>query len=208
MKITRKNFWPEGVVLPPVALLDAFKKMLDYLQSGEPVKYTCWTIDNLVDKATANEFVDYITDIYLRPNARTNNFYNFYRALYLQETGTECFGENVDKQATELRIEWLKAAIKNIELRTKINVKRAVKLSDTKVYKTLKKALADDPSEFQKVYVGLKWAWDSYAERHPGVNRNGAFSRTLMHIANWGDMPVGDFDYWYHIYSKAYDKKH
>jgi hypothetical protein len=195
MKITRKNFWPKGVALPPVILLDAFKKMLAHLQSGKPVKYMCRTIRNLVDESTANEFKTYITEEYLLPNAGTNNFYNFYNALYLKENDGEYFGDRPIEQVTELRIEWLKAAIANIEFRIKPRVKRAVKLSDTKVYKTLKKGLADDPSEFQKVYVGLKWAWDNYPA-YMELTRKIEFNKNLSYIAYWSQIPVENWDYW------------
>lgn len=200
MKITRQNFWPEGVALPPKKLLPAFKAMLAHLESGAIVKYMCWTIESLVGSDLGKEFEEYVQDQYLYPNFGTNNFYNFYRDLYTQKTGKE-FEGNVNKQATELRIEWLKAAIANIESRS---LPRKMKLSDTKVYKTLKKGLADDPSEFQKVYKGLKWAWDTYATRWPKLNREKMFNKELSHIAYWADIPVEDWDYWHDLADKFF----
>ena len=191
MKITRQNFFPHGVALPPKKLLPAFEVMLAYLKSGKFVDYMCVAIA-IVYPELKHEFEDYVTNQYLRPNVETNNFYNFYRRLKLDETGNEPH-DVTNKQATKLRIQWLEAAIANIKKRS---APRAMKLSDTSVYKRLKKGLADDPSEFQKVYKGLKWAWDTYEDRNPRFKREEMFNKTLSHIAYWGDMPVEDWDYW------------
>lgn len=199
MKITRQNFWPEGVALPPKKLLPAFKAMLAHLESGAHVKYMCWTIASLVGSDLGEEFEDYVQDQYLYPNVGTNNFYNFYRELYFQETGKE-FENDPGKKATELRIEWLKAAIANIESRS---LPRKKKLSDTKVYKTLKKGLADDPSEFQKVYKGLKWAWDNYP-LHMTTTREVAFNKGLSYIAYWANIPGEGWDYWHDLADKFF----
>lgn len=195
-QITFDNFFPENVTPPPVELLPAFKAMLKHLESGRFVSYMC-TAMTIVFPELKKQFADYVTEDYLIPNAYTNNFYNFYRFLVLNETGTEP-DDAKEEDVLKLRINWLKAAIANIEARTKPRVKRAMKLSDTKVYKVLKKGLADNPSEFQKVYKGLKWAWDTFPDRHnrSGIKREVEFNKNLGCISYWPEIPVGNWDYW------------
>lgn len=204
-QITFDNFFPENVEQPPIGLLPAFKAMLVHLESDATVKFMCWSINELTTDKQADCFEKYITQVYLYPNVGTNNFYNFYRELYLRKTGKE-FEGTPDKETKELRINWLKAAIANIEARTKPHVKRAMKLSDTKVYKVLKKGLADNPSEFQKVYKGLKWAWDTFPDRskNNGSKREVEFNKNLGCIAYWALIPIENWDYWCDLADKFF----
>lgn len=135
--------------IPPASLLSFLKEAIQKFKPSN--QFICWVMENHKDKDAFQDYVEkYNKSIY--PNE--NNL-----ALVAPE----------DVSGYNWKIEWLKQAIQSIEERqsketakkAKNNPPRDKKLSDTKVYKQVKKALKDDPESFKLAYTDMKNVWDN-----------------------------------------------